>query len=534
MISRGIGLLLRRELARLDRAPARRRIVRAASLCLLAFVFTVAQNGGPTAPFVALAWSQLILLSFLQPVRAAGIFVEGRLDGTLSLLALTPLRPWAVAFGTCLAALALAVEGILVSLPLFAIAAVYADLAALDILRVALTLLSAAFLTTTIGAAVGAKGGARKAVSSSFMRALVWVFLWFVVSGVIFNLCEGISDPALQPYAQAFGRSIFLPCGLILSYPEGVYAPAVGARLGLLTLGLASVRTARAIREEESAQAPQGGWRGWFPARWFPAPAPGSEDAGRRRKRSPVPDLRAVAWREQRRQSGGGCVRPGFIAILAVSFTFGSPIVGGLANGQYDMAVYFALLLGSTFWLLLVAWGLMGGARAYVEDREDGTLELLLTTPLYDPWTLVKEKLRGALERGRWGIAAGCVTHLCGIVGLGAFHELGVISMVMGLASILALWIAGAWVSLAVGQTYSLRAPSVAQAQTWAAATAGTVFFLGLFSTCFVSAIWIVPNVDAAPWIAGAIHLGLALILGVIALACSHNLRSNLAWHAAD
>ncbi|MBL4844900.1 MAG: hypothetical protein JKY65_05175 [Planctomycetes bacterium] len=537
MIPRGIGLLLRRELARLDRAPGRRRIVRGVSLCGLAFVFMVAQSGGPTAPFFALAWSQLILLSFLQPVRAAGIFVEGRLDGTLSLLALTPLRPWAVAFGTCLAALALAAEGILVSLPLFAIAAVYADLAAFDILRVALTILSAAFLATTIGAAVGAKGGGRQAVSSGFMRALVWVFLWFVLTGVAFQALEGVSDPALQPYAQAVGRSIFLPIGLLLGYPEGIYAPLVAFGLGFLTLGLASVRTARAIRVEEESRVARSGWRGWFPASWFSEPevAAGAAPAGRSdKKRPPVPDVRAVAWREARRQSGGGCVRPGFVAILAVLFLFGSGIASGISSKSYDMAVYCAMMLGSMLWLLLVAWGLMGGARAYVEDREDGTLELLLATPLYDPWTLVKEKLRGALERGRWGIAAGCLVHLSGIVGLAVHQEMDVISMLMSMASIVTLWVAGAWVSLAVGQTYSLKAPSAARAQTWAAATAGTVFFLGLFSTCFVSAIWILPNMDAAPWIAGAIHFGLALFLGVIALAFSHSLRENLTWRGVD
>tara|TARA_R110002072_G_scaffold61710_4_gene155075 strand:+ start:758 stop:2305 length:1548 start_codon:yes stop_codon:yes gene_type:complete len=513
----------------LDRAPGRRRIVRAASLCGLSLVFMMANAGGPTAPFLALAWSQLILFAFLQPVRAAGIFVEGRLDGTLSLLALTPLKPWAVALGTCLAALALAAEGILVSLPLFAIAGVYADLAFGDMARVGATILAGAFLATCVGAAVGAKGGGRQAVSSGFMQSLVWMFLLFVISGVVFRVCEGITDPALIPYARPLGRIVFLPCGLMLGVVEGLYAPLFSAIFGLGVLGLASLRTGRAIREEEDARGGEGGWWRSLLTR---APAEGAAPAAPIPSRVPVPDLRVVAWREARRQGAGGCFRPGWIAVAAVLFVFGSGILGGLVSGDYKLSVYFGLMLGSTLWLLLIGWGLMGGARAYVEDREDGTLELLLTTPHYDAWTLVKEKLRGALERGRWGIFFGCMVHTTAVLGLGIIHGLGVLSILMALSSILVVWVTGAWVSLSVGQTYSLRAPSAARAQTWAAATAGIVFFIGLFSTCFMSAIWIIPNLDAAPWIAGAIHYGLSLILGIIALAFIHGLRENLAWRA--
>lgn len=532
MIPRGIGLLLRRELARLDRAPGRRRVVRAASLCGLTLVFMMANAGGPTAPFLALAWSQLILFSFLQPVRAAGIFVEGRLDGTLSLLALTPLRPWAVALGTCLAALALAAEGILVSLPLFAIAGVYADLAVIDLARVGATILAGAFLSTCVGAAVGAKGGGRQAVSSGFMQSLVWMFLLFVISGVVFNVCESVKDPALIPYLQPLGRIVFLPCGLMLGVAEGLYAPLFSLVFGLGVLGVATLRTGRAIRDEEDAR---GGGRRWFSGlgrSQAEGTSEGAKAAVSAPERLPVPDHRVVAWREARRQGAGGCFRPGWVAVAAVLFVFGSGILGGLINQDYKLSVYFGLMLGSTLWLLLIAWGLMGGARAYVEDREDGTLELLLTTPHYDAWTLVKEKLRGALERGRWGIFAGCMVHTSAVLGLGIIHKLGVLSILMALSSILVVWVTGAWVSLSVGQTYSLRAPSAARAQTWAAATAGIVFFIGLFSTCFVSAIWIIPTLDAAPWIAGAIHYGLSLILGIIALAFVHGLRENLAWRA--
>lgn len=540
MIPRGIGLLLRRELARLDREPGRRRIVRAVSLCGLTLVFLTAQAGGPRIPFLALAWSQLILLGFLQPVRAAGIFVEGRLDGTLSLLALTPLRPWAVALGTCLAALALAAEGVLVSLPLFAIAAVYADLALADVARVAATILSGAFLATCVGAAVGSKGSGRKAVSSGFMQALVWTFLLFVVAGIVFGVCEDVRDPSWEPFARHLGRSVFLPCGLLLGLEEGRYAPLVSGALGVLLLGVASLRTASAIRDEEDSRGGLSRWRPQFAAQATGAVSSASqgglpaEAAPATAARPAVPDGRVVAWRESRRQGAGGCFRPGWIALAAVTFLFGSGVLGGLVNRDYRMAVYMGLMLGSTLWLLLVAWGLMGGARAYVEDREDGTLELLLTTPHYDPWTLVKEKLRGALERGRWGIFAGCGVHTLAIFGLGLVQGMGVLSILMALSSIFVLWIVGAWVSLAVGQTYSLKAPSAARAQTWAAATAGVVFFIGLFSTCFVSGIWIVPKLGAAPWIAGAIHYGLSFVLAVIALAFVHGLRQNLAWRALE
>lgn len=512
MIARGVGLLLRRELARLDRSPGRRRVVRGLSLLGFSCVLLIAREAGtPLAPFLALAWAQLILICFLQPVRAAGIFVEGRLDGTLPLLALTPLRPWAIAFGSCLAALALAGEGLLISLPLFAITAVHADLSGAVLLRAGGTLSAAALFTTCLGAAVGATGRARGAVSNAFMRALAWTALLFIATWTLYLVGETTRNPGARAVLRPLAGALFLPAGLLLDSPEGRWAPLVAGLASLIPFGLAAARTARAISDEEESRTPtpRSDPVPTFRAALHAVRPPGPKAARR------VPDAGAVAWRESCRAGAQGCFRPGWCAVAFLVFTFGAGVIGAASARQWDGAVYMTVFLGCLLWLLVVSWGLMWGARAYVEDREEGTLELLLTTPAYTPALLVKEKLGGAIERGRYGIVAGCLIHTAGMVAAGVLHETSPPLLCWTLVSTVLVWLGGARFSLALGQEFSLRAPSSARAQTWAAATAGVCFFCGAFVSCFLTPLWVLPNLGGGgygPALAQTIFA--ALLLG--------------------
>lgn len=531
MSTRGVGLLLRRELARLDRSPGRRRLVRGATVLGLASVLLIARDtGSPLAPFLSLAWAQLILICFLQPVRAAGIFVEGRLDGTLPLLALTPLQPWAIAFGSCLAALALAAEGLLISLPLFAISAVHADLATLDLLRVAATLLAAALLTTSIGAAVGAKGSARGAVSNAFMRSLAWVALLWFSTGFLFSIGESMRNPAGAAVIRPIASALFLPSGLLLDLSQGWAAPLTAALMSLVPFGLTVSRTANSIRDEEQALAPTPSQADPIPT--FRAAFPA---LGPRAPRAPrvVPETEAVAWRESLRAGASGCFRPGWCAIAFLVFTFGSGVLGMVQSRQWSGAVYMLVLLGCLLWLLVVAWGLMWGARAYVEDREEGTLELLLTTPRYTPERLVREKLRGAIERGRYGIIAGALVQGVGLVGSGVLREASPLVLCLTFLTTLLVWLAGARFSLALGQVFSLRAPSSARAQTWAAATAGVCFFLGAFVSCFLTPLWVMPSVGTAGWVPAVTQASFGLLLLGFEFVLAGLLRTGLARQGA-
>lgn len=499
----GIGLLLRRELSRLDRAGGRRRLVRAFTLLVLALFVVGSLDLGPQAPFRRLVGVQLTLFLFLQPVRAAGIFVEGRLDGTLSLLGVTPLRPAAIWLGTCAAALALALEGLLLGLPLLSIAAAYGGLPPADLLRAAATLVVGACFGTAIGAWVGSNG--RRREGGAFLRALSWTLLYLVASLILLSLAE-FAQARGHEWVMTLANACWLPGALEWGQPRG-WLSLLGPSLVIPALFLhGTYRLRRTILQGEGPQLTRRQTKAGAVSR-------------------PVPEVGALAWREAQRQDPGGWVRPGFLAVAGVVLFFGMTIAGVLAaRGANPTAVpvaqYCLLLLACTLWLLLVVWGLMSGARSYVEDREDGSLELILTTTRYTLGRVASEKLWGALRRGRWGIAAGGLLHAGAFVWIGLSNDAAAPALVSAAASVVGAWVLAAGAALALGQLFSVSAPSSVRAQAWAAGSGAVFFFVGIFSACMVNAFWVLPGMVSTLYSAVLVHLvvgGVALGIGALA-----------------
>ncbi|MGE0706781.1 MAG: hypothetical protein AB7N76_06210 [Planctomycetota bacterium] len=487
----GLGLLLGRELSRLDRAGGRRRLVRVATVLFFAAVCFGAADAGPQAPFRALIWAQLTLTLFLQPVRAAGLLVEGRLDGTLRLLGLTPLRPSVVLAGVCAAALALACEGFLLSLPLISIAAAYGGLPPADVARAALALLVAAGWGTAIGAWVGTQG--ERLESGAFLRALSYTFLFFVLAGVLWATAQSVGSRA-SPGLLLAAKLCWLPYALDFAQPDGWLGLVGASLLGALLFAHGTRRLERTILQSDGQ--------------------PRAMAAARRGSR-PVPPRQVVAWRERNRQDTRGWIRPGFLAVTLVCLFFAICMLAGLKKGQTDIAVFFALELASTLWLLLLVWGLMTGARSYVEDREDGSLELVLLSTRYSVTRLASEKLAGGLRRGAWGVAAGALLHGGATVALCLLRDTDPLTLLAAPGLVIALWLVGAASSLALGQAFSVSGGTTVRAQAWAASTAAALFFGGSITGCIFNSVLIVPGAGSGPIIGcGVVQLGLLCFLG--------------------
>ena len=211
--------------------------------------------------------------------------------------------------------------------------------------------------------------------------------------------------------------------------------------------------------------------------------------------------------------------------MAGVVLFFGMAIMGSLAaRGANPTAVpvaqYCLLLLASTLWLLLVVWGLMTGARSYVEDREDGSLELILTTTRYTVARVASEKLWGALKRGRWGIGAGGLLHAGAFVWIGLSNDTAPPAIVSSATSVLAAWFLAAGAALALGQLFSVSAPSSVRAQAWAAGSGAVFFCVGIFSACMVNAFWVLPGMISTLYSAVLVHLvvgGVAIGVGALA-----------------
>lgn len=505
----GSTLLLSRELTRLDRHGGRRRIVRGATILFFAVVLLSAHGQGPLMPFYSLVVAQYLLLLFLQPIRAAGILVQGRVDGTLPLLGLTPLRPAAVMLGTCGGALALALENLLLALPLISIAAAYGGLEPVMVLEAYLALIVGALLGTALGAWVGVQG--KRGESGAFTRALAWMFLLLVAPLLLAALFKALGLDAVADSMQ----QVWVPFALFLHFGQPWGPLITGVVLTLLFFVLGVRRLNRTILGGDAL--------------------PPERRSGRTSSRA-VPQRWVLAWRERHRIDPRGWVRPGLLAVLSIVAFFGLLIYSALPT-QVDMAFGMLFSLIGYLWLLAVMWGVMSGARSYVEDREDGSLELVLTSPAFTPNRIVSEKLAGALLRGWPGLTLGALFHAASGAGhvLYSAHAAGdalggwvVGRTVFVIVSAGLVWVVGPLVGVALGQCFSVSAPNSERAQNWAATAAALMFFVGGWMTCFMQIGVSLTPASVKGLVDGILYGGVSVVCLFLVLVGSQVIKNRL------
>lgn len=476
---RGAWLLLERELARLDRRGGRRRLGRVGLLLLLLCVLAVSRNQGPQAPFQALMVTQVVLALVLQPVRTAGLLIQTRLDGILPLLGLTPLRPVAVLAGVCGAGVSLALEGLLLALPLLSIAAAYGGLEPVLVLKALGGLCAAVALGTAAGAFVGADG--HRSPSGAASRALATLVGTLAAPALIgLALEEGAGVRGAAAWATAPARALTLPTHEPpLSFAVGLAGQALLAAVLFL---LGARRLTRTVLGGDGPPP----LAATTPRRWW-------------RRRTGVPARRVVAWRERRRTEDvrgiARLLRPGFVVVAAVILLFGGTAIGmttgAATRPQLEPAYMMLAIQNVLLWLLALVWGLLAGARSYVEDRADGTLELLWVTGRR-PGGIVGEKLWGAFLRGLPGVCGGIALHAgCSVAGF-LLAERSVLTPAWVLIAIggpTLLWLGGTVCALAIGQYCSALAPTAERAQTWAATVAGVLAAAVLLGLCPITAV---------------------------------------------
>jgi len=297
-----------------------------------------------------------------------------------------------------------------------------------------------------------------------------------------------------EPRAAAVFESTWLLNAIV---PTGAALPALAANL-LLAAAFFALGVRRLARTTLGGDA-------------RPRPKERVWERGSRARARGVPPRLTVAWRERYRLDPRQWIRPGFLGVTALVLLFGSGIATSVQT-NVDAALILLLVMDTLLWLLALAWGLLTGSRSYAEDREDGTLELLLVTQL-TPTRIVLEKLLGALRRGGLILTLGAVLH-GGSVVLAALHGGGAVAPLragLGGAAAVLLWVAGPALAVATGQLFSILAPSSDRAQAWAAVAAAVTFFGGSFFLC---GIQISISVAAS---AGAGGVGEVIVYGVLA-----------------
>lgn len=329
-----------------------------------------------------LLFEQLSALAFFLclgsgPIFTSDVLSEERREGTLGLLFLTDLRGYDVVAGKVAAASVNALMSLLATLPVLALPLLLGGVSLVDFGRMALALLSTLFLSLACGMAISA---ACQEARSAFALT---VFVLFLLAGCLPWLADefGPSNPV---GLWAGGNPTWM---LELSNPgtntRGVgpggfwWAVGMSNLYSLLTFAGAAVLTSRSWREIRPLRSKPSWQQFWHNLNF------GSPDS-RRHFRARMLDRNPILWLGSRN-------RLKLVGLWTfVSFALGLWIAwrwnAGPSADNWSSTFFIAQLLQAPLkWLMASE-----ASQRWVNERQSGGLELLLTTPLS-----VAEILRG-------------------------------------------------------------------------------------------------------------------------------------------
>ncbi len=372
--------------------------------------------------FAVIAYGQVILICLLAPLFMAGAIASEQSGKTYNILLTTPLSNLQIVLGSLAGRLLFILALLASGLPLFSVLLVFGGVPAGAVL---VSFAVAGMVAVTVGAIAVTmsvlRAGGRRAVFAFVIANLAFLLLLYLLDSMVLRRVN-----AGTPWA---GHTTWVtPLHPLLVLESAInranYAPPgeelVGEMSGLVRFYLArpfetflvwtgvlsgGLLVACSLGVRRVAQGESRAWR-WVRLR-LRLPAPGAE---RRRAARSIGLANPVAWREANTRgklAGGILARWGFL-VLAVGGAgallwryhhdgyWGST---GASRGQVSLTPdawlregLSALLLIEVTVVVLVALYVSAGSVS--REREDGTLDIMLTTPI-TPKQYVWGKLRG-------------------------------------------------------------------------------------------------------------------------------------------
>lgn len=353
--------------------------------------------------FVFVAYLQIVLICLLAPVFMAGAIAQEANPRTWDILLTTPLSAAEIVLGNLFGRLFFIIALLFSSLPLFALTQYYGGVPGSAIVTSYLIAGCAALLVGALAIALSVSRLVGKRAVFAFYVAVVsylavtWAIDWLLGQGGTrqvsyvtainpFLTLEALLNPSTYPSAEPgtlSGLSAFM-----LETPVTAWCTLSGG-LSLLLMGL-STFTVRV-----GGIAGLGGARGRGGVPWYRKllglGASGAEMRPARKVwNSPI------AWREAAARNATFSrivLRFSFIT-LGLLWAVGVLVAFHIGQITIDtmQALVMASVLGELAVITLVALNMSGTSVA--REREDGTLDLLLTTPI-TPRTYLTGKLRG-------------------------------------------------------------------------------------------------------------------------------------------
>ena len=393
--------IVARELRLAARRPGTYRMRSGAALALIlmgTWLFLTTRNQPAHAISLSLfvmSTSVVVLYCLLSGVRfTADCLSEEKREGTLGLLFLTDLKGYDVVLGKLAATSLNGFYAVLAVVPVLALPLLLGGVAPGEFGRMAVVAVNTLFFSLALGMCVSALSRSpRKAMAGTFLLILLFTAAlpacgaWLAAAG----RTPQVGKAWLLPSAGfSYYRAFDLPYRL--GAAEFWWSVAVLHTLGWIALVLASLIVPRAWQDRPAGA--QGlrwreRWHGWS----YGNPA---ERAEFRRR---LLDRGAYFWLAARARWG-----PAYV--WAVLGLVGGGWVWGIAKARHDWfnpGTY--ILTGLLLNLVIKVWFALEAGKQLAEDRKQGTLELLLSTPL-----TVRDILRGqwlALKRQfQWPVLA--------------------------------------------------------------------------------------------------------------------------------
>jgi ABC-type transport system involved in cytochrome c biogenesis permease component len=309
----------------------------------------------------------------------AGVFLTAdclsseKRDGTLGLLFLTDLRGYDVVLGKLASSSLRSVYGVVAAIPVLALPILLGGVTGEQFWRVVLTLLVTLFLSLACGLFLSAvTRQSRTGMGATFL-------ILFFVAAVLPLSCYAMFDPPLPRHTETV---FLLPSPAYLLYAAWGFSPAASASFfGSLAVSVSMALTFLALACVT------------LPLNWRDRAEKSARGPAKRRQR-----LRDFSnpyfWLAQRGQASHGLVW-GLVFVAALASiallvdTHRSIAKAGRPGWELAMAVLCAFAAHQLFKYMVAS----ESSRCFSEDRRNGTMELLLVSPL-PPAAIIKGQRR--------------------------------------------------------------------------------------------------------------------------------------------
>jgi ABC-type transport system involved in cytochrome c biogenesis permease component len=295
-------------------------------------------------------------------------------DGTFGLLFLTDLKGYDVVLGKLVASSVSAFYGLMAVLPVFSLPLLLGGVTLGEIARTSLVALNTMFFSLSVGICVSAcSRSGRRSIGMTFLILLV-------LAGVLPSLgAWGAAYHKISPLHPMFfwaspGFTYYWAFDMNFRAGTGLFwkSIAVTHALAWVALGLAAFVVPRTWQDRPAGVARQtwrDGWRNWLYG-------PPSDRAARRGALLEINPFLWICSRSRFKPYSVWIV----LGLLAAGWFYG---YYKLRGDWLNEGVYF--VSGLVLNLLLKGWVAAECGRQIAEERQQGSLELLLCTPLSVP-----------------------------------------------------------------------------------------------------------------------------------------------------